>query len=169
MNKTLKYALLATLALGLVALAACGDDDNNDGGGTTPPTPEIWEGTWLSTGADVAPVLVTAYDYDSVYVSFAADQTVTLRTHPVGGPWTTQNGTYGITESDNSDIDVIQVAYPGLQQEGIVEFWTDTPDSMWLEVVPVGAGVPIPSVEGGFSVDDHTAYRNIQVYRRVSY
>lgn len=168
MNKTVKFALLATLALGLVALAACNDDDNG-GGGTTPPVPDAWIGKWISTGADVAPVLVTAYDYDSVYVTFNADQTVKLETHIANGAWATLNGTYGITESANSDIDVIEVSYPGAyDQEGIIQVFPATPDSLWLEAVALGYGLTIPTVANGFSVDDHTAYRNIQVYRRVS-
>ena len=70
MEKTLKLALIATLALGLLALGACSDDDDDgDNGGTNPPVPEAWEGTWLSAEDDVAPILVTVFDYDSVRVS----------------------------------------------------------------------------------------------------
>ena len=161
MEKTLKLALIATLALGLLALGACSDDDDDgDNGGTNPPVPEAWEGIWLSAEDDVAPILVSVFDYDSVRVTMNADNTVVLETHPEGGAWTTLNGVY---------IDAIAINYTAFEQEGIIQVWTASPDSMWLEVVQtvpdIGAVPRTPAT--GFGSDATLGALNIQKYRKV--
>lgn len=169
MNKTLKYALLMTLALGLVALAACSDDDDN--GGTTPPPPDdnAWEGIWLSAGSDVAPLLASLFSYDSVRVTLNDNNTVVLETHPAAGAWTTTNGVYTVTESASGEVDAIAINYTAFEQEGIVQVFTASPDSMWLEVVQtvpnIGATPRTPA--SGFGSDAALGTINIQRYRRV--
>ncbi|HPF71093.1 MAG TPA: hypothetical protein PLQ13_10505, partial [Candidatus Krumholzibacteria bacterium] len=156
------------LALGLIGLAACGDDDNNP---TNPNNPETkaWHGTWLSAGSDVAPILVSLFQYDSVRVTMNSDNTVMLETHPAGGAWTTLNGVYSVTESSTGDVDAIAINYTAFEQEGIVQVWTATPDSLWLEVVQtvpdIGATPRTPA--SGFGSDPQLLNFNIQKYRRI--
>ena len=170
MKTTLKYALMLTLLIGLVSLTACGDDDDN-GTGTNPnPTTDIWVGVWESIEGDVAPLLVAVYDYDTVRVTFNENNTVLLETHVRDGAWGTQSGTYQVTESASSDIDAIVVDYPGSYQEGIVQFWSASPDSMWLEVVQtvpdLGSAPRTPA--SGFGSDPGLGAFNIQKYRKAN-
>ncbi len=168
MNKTLKFALLATLALGLVALAACSSDD----GGTAPPPVDdtTWLGTWLSAGNDVAPLLVTLFNYDSVRVTFNENNTVVLESHPEGGAWTTLNGVYDVTESPDGSIDAIAINYSAFEQEGIIEVFKASPDSLLLEAVQtvpdIGAVPPTPA--DGFGANAALGTTNVQRYRRVA-
>ena len=168
MKTTLKYALLLTLAIGLLGLAACGDDDDDNGGGTNPPVPDAWVGTWLSAGADVAPLLVNLFQYDSVRVTMNDDNTVLLETHPAGGAWTSLPGVYTVTESVSGDVDAIAINYTAFEQEGIVQVWTASPDSLYLEVVQtvpdIGAVPRTPA--SGFGSDAQLLTFNIQKYRR---
>jgi hypothetical protein len=168
MNKSLKIALLLTMVLGIVALTACSDDDDN--GGTNPPVPteDAWVGTWLSTGADVAPILVTLFDYDSVRVTMNDDNTVVLETHPEGGAWATLNGVYTVTESASGDVHSVAINYTAFEQEGIIQVIEGTPDAMWLEVVqtvPDIAAVPRTPADG-FGSDATLGDSNIQKYKR---
>jgi hypothetical protein len=170
MKTTLKIAFLLTLVLGLVALGACSDDDDDNGTGTNPnPTAKPWHGTWLSTGTDVAPILVSLFSYDSVRVTMNDNNTVVLETHPAGGAWASQSGVYTVTESASSDIDAIAINYTAFEQEGIVQVWAAAPDSMWLEVVQtvpdIGATPRTPAT--GFGSDAALGVLNIQKYRRI--
>ncbi|MFO7652931.1 MAG: hypothetical protein R6X25_03815 [Candidatus Krumholzibacteriia bacterium] len=138
--------------------------------GTPPPDIQVL-GTWLSAGDDVAPLLVTVFDIDSVRVTFNANQTLTLEQHIEGGAWTTNTGTYAVTDTPNNPIDEFEASYsnPSFTQEGIIRIFEASPDSMWLEVVQtepnIGAMVPTP--DGGFGADPALGNSNIQVYRRV--
>jgi len=172
MKKILNYAMLLTLTLALVGLAACSDDDDDDNNsGTNPPVPDAWVGTWLSEGDDVAPILAGApFNYDQIRVTLGEDNTVLLESHVTDGAWSSLNGTYAVTESANSDIDAIQIVYPAFTQEGIIQVWTASPDSMWLEAVqtvPDYGFVP-RTPESGFGTDPVYTDTNIQVYRRVN-
>jgi len=167
MKNTLKYALLMTMIVSLLGLVACGDDDD-DNGGTTPPVPKEWVGEWLSVGADIAPILVTLFGYDSVRVTLNSDNTVVLSTHPVGGAWTTTNGVYTVTESAAGDVDAIAINYTAFEQEGIIQVIEGTPDKLWLEAVQtvpdIGAVPRTPA--SGFGSDAGLGTINIQKYDR---
>ena len=169
MKMSLKLALLFALLIGIVALGACSDDDD-DNGGTNPPPPadDPWVGVWLSTGTDVAPILVTLFDYDSVRVTMNDDNTVVLETHPEGGAWATTNGVYTVTEEATGDVHSIAINYTAFEQEGIIEIIEGTPDAMWLEVVQtvpdIGAVPRTPA--DGFGSDPNLGVLNIQKYVR---
>lgn len=166
MNKSLKYALLLTAILALTGLAACGDDDDNNP--VTPPAAKAWVGEWLSTGTDVAPILVSLFSYDSVRVTMNANNTVVLETHPAGGAWTTINGVYTVTESASGNVDAIAINYTAFEQEGIIEVVAGTPDYLWLEAVQtvpsIGATPRTPTT--GFGSDAALGVLNIQKYKR---
>ena len=171
MKKKLTYAMYLALMIGLVVLGACSDDDDDDGGGgTTPVVPDAWEGTWLSAGADVAPILVSLFAYDSVRVTFNDDNTVVLESHPADGAWSTLNGVYTVTESANSEIDAIAINYTAFEQEGIIQVWAANPDSLYLEAVqtvPDIGAVPL-TPEDGFGADPTLLHFNIQKYRKIN-
>jgi hypothetical protein len=167
MKTTLKYLWLMTLIAALVGVAACSDDDDDDNGGTTPPVPDAWVGKWISAGDDVAPILVAFSGYDSVYVTMNENNTLVLETHNDADGWVVTNGTFAITESENGDIDGFAATYPTYEQEGIIQIFSASVDSMWLEVVATNIGATIPTVEAGFGADPTLLDSNIQVYRRV--
>ncbi len=167
MRNVLKYTWLMLAILALLSLAACGDDDDDNNTGTNPePEADAWVGRWLSAGDDVAPVLVNVYQNDSIYVTFADDNTVTLESHSPGSAWVTTIGTYSVTESATGDLHTINVSYPTYDQEGIIQVFPANVDSLWLEAVPLNYGFTIPSVNAGFGNNDQGT-DNIQVYRRV--
>lgn len=125
----------------------------------------IFEGTWLSAGTNVAPLLVALFNYDSVQVVFDAN-TVELSSHIVGGAWATINGTYAITQEPTGDVHSIDIVYPAFEQGGIIQVISATPDTMKLEVVQtlpdIGAVPRTPAT--GFGSDVTLGTANIQVY-----
>lgn len=173
MTKKLSMLIYLALMVSLVALGACGDDGDdgdNDGTNTNPVVPEVWEGTWLSAGNDVAPILVTVFNYDSVRVTLNSDNTTTLETHIEEGAWTTTPGVYTVTESANGDVHSVAINYTAFEQEGIIQVWQASPDSMYLEVVqtvPDIGATPLTPADG-FGADPNLLNSNIQKYRRVN-
>lgn len=162
--------LVAVLSLTLVfAFAGCSDDDDDDNG--TNPTESVEEqlvGTWLSAGTNVAPILVSLFSYDSVYVTFGSDNTVSLNSHVAGGAWTGEvPGVYAVTESETGTIHSISLNYTAFEQEGIIELTTDG-NGFQLEAVQtvpdIGATVPTPEL--GFGADATLGTLNIQTYVR---
>ncbi len=172
MRTTLKYLWLMTLIAALVGLVACSDDDdNNNNGNNNPGTPDPWEGTWLSAGTDVAPILVAFAGNDSIRVTFNADQTVFLESHVPATGWSSQNGIYTFTENEGSDILTVHIEYtnPNFIQDGIMQIWTASPDSMYLEAVqtdPDIGATPL-TYDQGFGADPALGILNIQKYRKV--
>jgi hypothetical protein len=166
----LKPFLIAGLILILgIVFVACDNDDDDDNGVTPPPPVDEWVGTWLSAGANVAPLLVAVFNYDSVLVVMNDDNTLTLNSHVAGGAWTGEiQGTYVVTESATGDIHSIALAYPAFEQEGIIQVVEGNPDIMNLEVVQtvpdIGATPRTPG--DGFGSDPVLLDTNIQVYER---
>ena len=159
-----RYPILLVLVLGLFLVLGCEeatDDDDDD------VTADPWVGLWLSTGENVAPILVTYFQYDSVEVTFNEDATVVLRSHAAGGAWTENTGTYTITESDASEIDVIHIEYtsPAFVQDGIIQI---DGDDMTLEAVQTdpSIGATVPTVAVGFGNDPLLGATNVQRYVR---
>lgn len=164
MKKLLSLLLILLLA---VSFAACSDDDNN----TTEPEVKVdaWIGTWLSTGTDVAPLLSTFFNYDSVRVEMKEDNTITLSTHIKDASWSTLPGVYTVTKSTSGDVHTIKINYTAFEQEGIVQIISGTPDQMKLEVVQttpnIGATPRTPAT--GFGSDATLGALNIQVYKKI--
>ncbi|MBU1095744.1 MAG: hypothetical protein CVV23_03440 [Ignavibacteriae bacterium HGW-Ignavibacteriae-2] len=164
MKKLLSLLLILLLA---VSFAACSDDDDN----TTEPEVKVdaWIGTWLSTGTDVAPLLSTYFNYDSVRVEMKEDNTITLNTHIKNASWSTLPGVYSVTKSTSGDVHTIKINYTAFEQEGIVQIISGTPDQMKLEVIQT---VPSTSFVArtpatGFGSDAQLGTSNIQIYKKI--
>ncbi|MCP4573982.1 MAG: hypothetical protein GY838_16605 [bacterium] len=128
--------------------------------------PEWW-GEWRSTGEDIAPILVSVFNYDDVIVTMRANNTVTLETHVAEGAWSTTEGVYTIATTEKSDVLAISLVYPAFEQEGIIQVTAGEPDMMQLEVVQtvpdIGAVPRTPAT--GFGSDASLGTLNIQTYR----
>jgi len=164
----MKKLISLLLVLGLAfAFTACGDDENPTGGDTT-VADEAWVGTWLSADADVAPLLVAIFNYDSVRVQMKSDNTVILDSHVKDGAWSTLNGTYTVTKSASGSVHTIKLVYAAFEQEGIIEIITGTPNQLKLEAVQtnpdIGATPRTPAT--GFGSDATLGTANIQVYKK---
>lgn len=164
--KKLIYLLMVLLSL---SFAACSEDDDN---GTDPvDDAKPWVGTWLSADANVAPILVSLFKYDSVRVVMNEDKTVSLESHVIDGAWTpATSGVYQITESSSGNVHTIKLSYNAFDQEGIIEVTTGNPDTMKLEAVQttpdIGATPRTPDT--GFGSDPALGAFNIQNYVRVN-
>ncbi|NQT61810.1 MAG: hypothetical protein HQ556_02525 [Candidatus Marinimicrobia bacterium] len=157
-----RYSILMVLILGLLLVMGCEDDSDNDINGNEV---DVWVGNWLSAGDNVAVILSTYFLYDSVKVELTEDNTVTLETHVIDGAWTTLEGTYVLTESSDSDLDIIQLIYTAFEQEGIIEIDGDTMRLEAVQTVPdIAATVPTPAA--GFGADPTLGTINIQTYIR---
>ena len=162
--KKLIYLLIVLLS---ISFAACSDDDS----GTDPANEtKPWVGTWLSADANVAPILVSLFKYDSVRVTMKEDNTVTLESHVTDGAWSTLAGVYTITEASSGSIHSIKINYTAFEQEGIIEVTTGTPDKMKLEAVqtvPDISAVPRTPATG-FGSDPQLGTLNVQNYVRIN-
>jgi len=166
MEKFKIFLLCGLVLLMSFTLFSCSDDDSSDNGSGPPPV-DAWVGDWLSAGANVAPLLVAVFNYDSVMVTLTEDNTVTLNSHVAGGAWTGEiAGTFTVTESATGDIHSIELVYAAFEQGGIIQIIEGTPDTMKLEVVQtvpdIGATPRTP--ETGFGSDPLLGTTNIQIY-----
>lgn len=155
---------MLTLTIGFVG---CGDDDS----GTTPVVEvDDWVGTWLSSGTNVAPILVALFNLDSVRVTMNEDLTIVLEQHIADGAWSTTNGVYVVTESTSGDVHTIRFNYTAFEQEGIFQVTEGNPDTFKLEAVQVvpdiGAVPRTPAT--GFGSDAALGVMNVQTYVRVN-
>jgi len=166
-EKAMKKVLTLMMAL-LTALMMAGCEDDS-GSNNNDVDKDIWIGKWLSTGSDVAVLLATYFQYDSVRVEFKEDMSIVLETHVKDGAWTTQNGIYAITKSTTGNVHAIDIDYTAFVQSGIIEFTEGTPDEMRLEAVQTtpNIGATPRTVETGFGSDATLGTANIQKYIRI--
>jgi hypothetical protein len=158
--KITKILLIALM--GLMLLVSCEDTKNDDNENDV----DAWIGTWLSTGDDVAPILVALFAYDSVRVEFKDDNTLTLDSHVANGAWTSLPGTFVITESNDGDIHGFAANYTAFEQEGIIEIIDNVMRLEAVQTVP-DIGASVPTVAGGFGADPTLGTFNIQTYKKV--
>ncbi len=161
--------LLSLVVLASMLVWSCSEEDDSGTNGNNNTDP--WVGTWLSADADVAPLLAAVFSIDSVRVEMKDDGSVFLDQHVMGAGWTSNSGTYTVTESASGNVHSISISYssPAFEQEGIVEITEGSPDVMRLEVVQtvpdIGATPRTPAT--GFGSDTALGTSNIQTYRRV--
>ena len=162
-----RLLLVLIIILGMALMTSCSKDDDN-GTNPTPPA-DPWVGTWLSADANVAPILVALFNYDSVRVELLENMVVKTHFHVKDGAWATAEGTYSVTKSASGDIHSVQFVYAAFSQAGIMQVTDGTPDTMKLEVVQtvpdIGAVPRTP--ESGFGSDPALATMNIQNYVRL--
>jgi len=158
-----RLTLVAMLVLGMLFAISCSKDDDN---GTNSNNAEVWEGTWLSAGANVAVILSYYFSYDSIRVEFRDDMTVTTDQHVADGAWTTIEGTYTVTESETGDVHSISIVYPAFEQQGIIEVTEGSPSTMRLELVQTNPDIgAVPRTpDSGFGSDAGLGTSNIQTY-----
>ena len=169
-KNVLVVMLVVVLAFGMTS---CSKDDNNDNstGPSTQTMEQMMVGTWLSAGANVAPLLVGFYQTDTVRVTFTESTIVTKehRADSTGGHWEAdQVGTFTLGEAPVDGIYGITIDYTeaaAYQQQGIVKLIEATPDTMKLEVVLPNLATP-RTPQDGFGSDPSLGTSNIQVYVR---
>ncbi len=160
------WKLLLISMIGILLIVGCEEDTDTDEALTAS---EAIVGTWLSTGDNIAQLLVYYFNYDSVRVEFTEDNIVTLESHVADGAWTTLPGIYSVTESEEGDIHVFTADYSAFVQTGIIQITDGDPDLLKLEAVQTepDIGATVPTVDGGFGADPVLTTTNIQTYVRV--
>ncbi len=158
-----RFMLASLIIAGFLFAVSCSEDSNN---GTNGNDSEVWEGTWLSAGSNVAVLLSYYFNYDSIRVEFRDDQTVTTKQHVKDGAWTTLEGTYSVTKAASGSVHSISIIYPAFEQQGIIEVTGGTPDTLRLEVVQTNPDIgAVPRTpESGFGSDAGLGTTNIQTY-----
>ncbi len=161
-----RLMIVLTLVLGMFLVMSCDKDSDN---GTNPSEQvDPWVGTWLSAGSNVAPILVSVFNYDSVRVEMTEQQIVKTHSHVKDGAWTTVEGTYAVTKSSSGDVHSVEFVYSAFSQAGIIQIITGTPDNLKLEAVQtvpdIGATPRTPAT--GFGSDAALGTLNIQNYIR---
>src|SRR6476620_10992799 len=142
----------ATLALfAFLAFAGCGEAIDASGGGGGAQSALI--GTWLSAGADVAPLLAGApFNNVQITATFNTDQTYSVLGIDKDNKMLPYNGTYTLTESTVPGIFSItcnQVLPQSTTAQGMLQIDTTAkPARMQYEVVqtqtPTGLTEPTP-------------------------
>ncbi len=136
---------------------------------------ELIIGKWLSTGANLAPLLVALAGYDSIYANFYINNTYDVRAVDTAGTAYSLTGTYTIGKSNVGNIYNItlnQSTPTTLTSIGIFEIAVNqTPHLMTYEVAQtepnIGATPPTP--EAGFGSTSGGAFGtlNVQKYIRL--
>lgn len=186
--KLLNVLFIGVLAFGMItALPSCKKDDDKatctdgiqngdetgvDCGGACGACLVGTQGTWLSAGANVAPLLAGApFNIDSIKANFATNQTYTVTSYS-GGTQTVLTGTYLQAASSVGaiwNITVNQTSPSALTSEGIFEV---SGNNMTYEIVQTqpAIGVAPPTAVLGFGSTGGGAFgmANIQKYVRVN-
>lgn len=133
-------------------------------------------GKWLSSGSNVAPLLVTYFHVDKVYATFNANMTYTVNQFNTGNTTTTPDvvfsGTYSMQKSTTGNIWTItcyQAMPYAAEASGIFEIKT-SPEVLWYEVVQTSGTQnvpPTPALGFGSSNGGTLGTINIQKYVRI--
>lgn len=167
MRKLMSIALLAVLST-FVACEKSDNEDNND------PQKVGIVGEWYSSGANVAPLLVTYFAVDSIYTKFESNNTYRVESYS-GGAKTVYLGTYTQEKSGAGAIWKIvlnQTAPTAVKSEGIFEISTGTPPyTMQYEVVQTepSIGATPPTAEKGFGSTSNGALGETNIQKFVKY
>lgn len=152
-----------------------GDETGVDCGGSCDECTEGVQGkNWQSSGDNVAILLATFLNVDSIYVEFGVDFTYRVEQYDTDGVMTELTGTY--TQSPSSqegifDINLIQSAPFASTVEGIYEI-DATGTTLTYEVVQTdpAAGTPPTAMDGFGSTNGGTLVpptANVQTYLLV--
>jgi hypothetical protein len=144
--------IFAVIALFSMVFVACQKSDEET---KYDPTTDGVVGEWYSSGSNVATLLVTYFQVDSIYANFEANNTYLVESYS-GGSKTTYTGTYLQTKSTVGqiwNITLNQSSPTAVTSEGIFEI-TKSGDSytMKYEVAQTepNIGATAPTASGGF-------------------
>lgn len=170
MKKLFYLSMIAILATAV--LFSCEKDDDD----TAPTTGDGILGEWYSSGDNVAPLLVTYFSVDSIYVKFNDNQTYLVESYDVDGVMTEYTGTYVQTPSEVGNIYTIELnqsdPYAAVS-EGIFEVTMgEAGYDMKYEVVQVqpdvGNSAPTPEDGFGSSNGGELGTTNVQKYLKLN-
>ena len=170
MKRLFSILLVLLLSLSLI-VTSCGDDDDDN---TPDPTDqEAIVGTWLSEGANLAPLLANL-GFTKIEAIFDDDNTYLVKATVTGGNVNEMTGTYTVQTSGTGNIMNItlnQTTPAALTSQGIYEI-TNNNDNMRYEVVQTSPdiGATPPTATAGFGSTNGGALGiiNIQNYVRVN-
>ncbi len=168
MNHFSRFFTLFVSVFFLLFALSCSESDS----GTNSDEDEAaaWVGKWLSAGSDIAPLL-TSFSIDSIYVTMNEDGTIILDQHVIGAGWSSNSGTYAVTESTSGDIHTIFISYssPSFDQDGIIAVTDGDTPTMQLEVVQTNPdiGAVPPTVAAGFGSTNGGALGTINIQNYV--
>ncbi|MFN4299234.1 MAG: hypothetical protein ACK4EX_05805 [Thermaurantimonas sp.] len=168
MKKYKNYALLGLFVAS--ALLGCKKQDDNNDDNTTQLVGI--QGKWQSSKANVAPLLVTLFQIDSIYAEFKTNNTYEVKQWNKNGvQLPTLSGTYTQTKSNVGNIWTIRVEQTqpsALISEGIFEITGNTMKYEIVQTQPDIQAVP-PTPQGGFGSTNGGALgqANVQTYVRV--
>ncbi len=153
----------------IVAVSACKKEDDNDDNNT--PTATGIQGKWQSSGSDVAPLLVTLFQTDSIYAEFNTNNTYLVEQYSTSGALVTLSGTYTQQKAttDIWTIEVNQTVPATLTSEGIFKVDGSTMTYEIVQTQPDIQAVP-PTPAAGFGSTNGGALGtiNVQTYRKVN-
>ena len=168
--KNLKLWSLALAAV--VAFSACSEDEkDDDNNNNNEPTKVGVQGEWQSSGSNVAPLLVSLFGYDSLYVDFRTDMTYTVEAFDTANAKSTLTGTYTQEESGVNNIWTItldQTSPSTLTSEGIFRVSGDTLKYEVVQTTPdIGATPPTAADGFGSTSGGSFGMTNVQTYLRI--
>lgn len=161
------------LLLAAAVFAGCKKSDDNPVA-AAPPS-DVIVGTWVSSGTNVAPLLVALSKYTKLTATFNADGTYKIVTIDSAGTQGTATGTYvtaaGGAASPKDSIRTIvatQMTPTALTAEGIYQVTPGTPATMKYEVVQtqpsISAIKPTPALGFGSTNAGALGTWNVQKY-----
>lgn len=166
-----KIYYFLTVAIGIAfILNGCkkqDDEDISDGN-----QPVGLQGIWQSSKANVAPLLVTLFQIDSIWVEFRTNNTYEVRQwNKDGVQLPTLSGTYTQSKSNVGNIWTIrleQTQPSALISEGIFEITGNTMKYEVVQTQPDIQAVP-PTPQGGFGSTNGGALgqANVQTYVKI--
>lgn len=180
----MKRILTLALVVGLIGwMAACSSGTDSGTGGTTQQDATGGlAGTWISSTADVAPLLKTFFATDSILATFKTDGNYNVVSYSAKNGNATYTGTFTVAKGTKDTlsatiytIDLRQATPTVARSQGIYVVQTSvSPARMLYEVVQTEtpAGTP-PTVASGFGSSKGTTgavlsgiYSNIQTFRK---
>ena len=150
-----------------------GDETGVDCGGSCSACAVALQGTkWQSSGANVAPLLVTLFDTDSIFAQFNADFTYLVEQYDSQGAKIELRGTYTQSESTVSgiwNVEVNQTSPAALTSKGIFQITGNTMKYEIVQTEPNIGAVP-PTAAGGFGSTNGGGLgtANVQNYVKIN-
>ncbi len=131
-------------------------------------------GEWISSGSNVAPLLVTYFQVDSIYARFGEDNTIFVEQFNTGNtsgiPDVTYTSTFTMEKSGVGNIwniVISQITPNAADVSGIYEIKTD-PEVLWYEVVQTSGTQNIPpTAAAGFGSTNGGAFGDTNIQKFV--